>query len=119
MPEAERNDVPAREVHAGVPVSAPVSADFIVFDRCGFDGRRVRFTAIPGGETLVRQPWMGQAAWDAAQREWFGRFDKDVVIHRCEDGPYRRTADTLGTAGDMSACHADAVPATRQPTGEH
>ena len=74
------------------------STVFVAFDWCGWNDQYGRFTAMPDGATLTCKAWMGQADWDAAQLDWFQQFSPDIVVHRCETGPYR---DTMGTVGEI------------------
>jgi hypothetical protein len=83
--------------------SSALLCDFIAHDWCGWNEQQGRFTAMPNGETLVCQPWMGQNDWDKAQLEWFKRFSGSVVVHRCGDGPYRETGNIMGTVAGIAA----------------
>jgi hypothetical protein len=75
---------------------------FIAFDWCGWNERYGRFTALPSGDTIICQGWMGQHDWDKAQLEWFKRFDGAVVVHRNTGaGPYRETGDLMGTVAEI------------------
>lgn len=75
--------------------------NFIAFDWCGFHENLGRYTLVPGGDTLVCQPWMGQADWDKAQLEWFRKQDGTLVVHKCLRGPYRETGETMGTVAEI------------------
>ena len=74
---------------------------FIAFDWCGFNSCYGRFTAMPGGETLLQQAWMNQTQWDDAQLKWFAQFNGNITVHRCLSGPYHETGDTLGTVNEI------------------
>ena len=75
--------------------------NFVAFDYCGWQDRYGRFTVVPDGETLVQGAWMRQEDWDKAQLEWFSKLDGDLVVHRCERGPYRETGDIMGTVEEI------------------
>lgn len=74
---------------------------FIVFDWCGWGERYGRFTHMPSGETLVCQMWMGQADWDRAQLAWMLKYDGEMLVHRCERGPYHETGNLMGSVGEI------------------
>jgi hypothetical protein len=76
---------------------------FIAHDYCGWNDRYGRFTAMPSGDTLTCQQWMGQLDWDKAQVEWFAKFDGALVVHKCGNGPYRETGKTMGTVAEIMA----------------
>lgn len=44
---------------------------------------------------------MGQADWDKAQLEWFEKLDGELIVHKCPNGPYRETGDTMGTVAEI------------------
>jgi hypothetical protein len=46
---------------------------------------------------------MRQRDWDKAQREWLAKFGGDLVVHKCNDGPYRETGNTMGTVAEIIA----------------
>lgn len=80
-----------------------VAAAFIAHDWCGWNERFGRFTHMPSGDTLVCQGWMGQLDWDKAQAEWFQKFPGELMVHRCPNGAYRETGDTMGTVSEITA----------------
>ena len=75
--------------------------EFIVHDWCGWNERNGRFTHCPSGQTLVCRDWMGQRDWDDAQLTWFREFDGSLVVHKCPEGPYRETGNTMGTVAEI------------------
>lgn len=100
--EAAANNSAAIVTQTATSTLAPTTdCSFIAHDWCGWDERHRRFTACPGGQTLVCQPWMRQADWDKAQLEWFEQFSAEIIVHRCPSGPYRETGDTMGTVAEI------------------
>lgn len=73
---------------------------FIAFDWCGWNGNYGRFTHIPSGDTLVQPDCIGQREWDQAQMKWFSKYPQ-LTVHRCPEGPYRETGDTMGTTDEV------------------
>lgn len=76
---------------------------FVAFDWCGWNNRFGRFTGVPSGTTLTQQEWMGQRDWDGRQVVWFKQFSPELVVHKCLEGPYRETGETMGTVGEIIA----------------
>jgi hypothetical protein len=90
--------------------AAPIAAKFIAYDYCGWNMKYGRFTAMPSGDTLTCQPYMGHLDWDKAQLAWFLRFDSDIVVHRNRgDGPYRETGDIIGKVSEIVARLRDSL----------
>lgn len=83
--------------------SETTGTKFIAHDFCGWNSQYGRYTAVPGGATLRCQDWMMQRDWDKAQYEWLSKFDGALVVHRCGDGPYTETGNTLGTVDEIRA----------------
>jgi len=48
--------------------------DDIKFDHAGF-ALRPRYTHVPSGETIVRAPWMNDAAWEVKKAAFFEAHD--------------------------------------------
>lgn len=74
---------------------------FIAFDWCGFNENLGRFTHMPSGDTLVQQPWMGQADWDNAQLRWFMKYSGLTVYDNARPGPYRPEGKIMGTTFEI------------------
>lgn len=82
---------------------AEMQTGFIAHDWCGWNETYGRYTHVPSGTTLVCQAWMGQRDWDKAQKKWLSKFGGSLVVHKCNEGPYRETGNTLGTVEQIIA----------------
>lgn len=76
------------------------TSTFIAHDYCGWNEQYGRYTVIPEGDTLVCRPDMVQREWDRAQLDFLSRFPGRTV-HKCYEGPYRPTGNTLGTTEEI------------------
>jgi len=85
--------------------------EFIAHDWCGLNEQYGRFTHMPSGDTLLCGGWMGQLDWDKAQLEWLQKYDPALVVHKCPDGPYRETGNTMGNVGEIVGRLRSRVPA--------
>ena len=99
----DNQDAPPKPESEATLAAPSCYATFIAHDWCGWNERFGRFTAVPNGETLVCREWMGQLEWDAAQLKWLEQFDDSLVVHKCPNGPYRETGNTMGTVGEIKA----------------
>ena len=83
------------------PVKAEEPEEFIAQDRARVGGiSMLRYTHMPSGKQIVKQPRSTPDEWISILREWLRQWEDDVVIYRCLPGPYRPTGGVLGTVRD-------------------
>ena len=75
-------------------------AEFIAHDWAGWDENQGRFTHVPTGNTLLFQRYWNQAEWDAAQLEWFKKYDGSLTVHDCP-GAYNTEGRLMGIVSEI------------------